>query len=357
MYNRLTNRDYLKISESNAGSVVFSIGVAGCVHRDTITKRNNKADFKHGVASGDPLEDRVILWTRVTPEQHSDVTVSWQMATDVDFNNLVNAGSTLTNSERDYTVKVDAAGLEPGCDYYYRFIAGNKVSAVGRTRTLPRGDVEQVKFVLLNYTNDFNVYAEAAKIENADAALYLGDYIYEHNNVPLIAKESPIKSSNEQHHIAPTNDYDSLHVYRTRYAQHRSDTSLQSLHQKIALITLWDDQKVNSRISNEGADEDKWTSRRLAALQAYFEWMPIRPYIEEENLTINRQFKYGELVDLLMPDKRGDGREQQLNVEDYVDWTTMSVNIDDFQAAVDNYRSTVGKDQFNWLIQPPPGNR
>lgn len=363
MKNRLTRRDFIRMSMLGAGSVVLSVGLTGCGSSSEVTVRSNiKASFKHGVASGDPLSDRVILWTRVKPEQEGDVTVSWEVATDPDFNELVNTGRINTNAERDYTVKVDAAGLDAGSDYYYRFIVGDNISAVGRTRTLPKGDVDQVKFLLLScanyFTGYFNVYKEAAKIENVDAALHLGDYIYEYGNDHQFAKEWSPMLKNEPRQVEPAHDCVNLTDYRMRYAQCRRDEDMQALHRKIAFITVWDDHELANDVYNNGAlgHKDKkhgeWVPRRLAALQAYFEWMPIRPFIENDNLTITRQFKYGQLVDLLMLDTRVIGRDLPVNAEDYMDWDNITLgadNFDKFQAELAKDRSMLGQEQFNWL--------
>ena len=141
------------------------------------------APFYHGVASGDPLSDRVILWTRVTPDEEGAVAVAWRIATDPALQDVVNGGTIVTDAARDYTVKVDADGLAPDHVYYYAFEALGQVSAVGRTRTAPSGPVGHLRFAVVscaNYQNGYyNAYARIAERPDLSAVIHLGDYIYE----------------------------------------------------------------------------------------------------------------------------------------------------------------------------------
>lgn len=125
--------------------------------------------FDHGVASGDPLADAVILWTRVTPVDAGDprpVPVVWEVAEDDAFAAVVREGEAVTDGAADYTVKVDAGGLAPGRTYFYRFRVGAAVSPVGRTRTLPVGPVERLGLAVVSCSNYpagyFNVYRAIA---------------------------------------------------------------------------------------------------------------------------------------------------------------------------------------------------
>jgi alkaline phosphatase D len=142
--------------------------------------------FVHGVASGDPLSDRVILWTRVTPPagHTADIPVQWEVASDATFATLVAKGEATATAAKDYTVKVDATGLKPATVYHYRFTAYSTKSAAARTRTLATGSVAQVKLAVFSCANYpagyFNVYAEAARHNDLDATVHLGDYLYEY---------------------------------------------------------------------------------------------------------------------------------------------------------------------------------
>ena len=105
--------------------------------------------FYHGVASGDPLTDRVILWTRITLDPVVDpVSVNWEIATDTSFSNIINNGSVTTDSTKDYTIKIDATGLQAGTWYYYRFAYDTFKSIIGRTKTLPVGSVNNLRFAV-----------------------------------------------------------------------------------------------------------------------------------------------------------------------------------------------------------------
>jgi alkaline phosphatase D len=146
--------------------------------------------FQHGVASGDPLGDRVILWSRVTPPPTRSaigpIEVEWRIATDSALSRVVRSGAAQAAPERDFTVKVDAAGLEPGREYFYAFTAGGERSPVGRTRTLPGGSPARARFAVVSCSNYpagyFNPYRCIADRDGIDAVLHVGDYIYEFEN-------------------------------------------------------------------------------------------------------------------------------------------------------------------------------
>ena len=163
MKTKYSRRDFLAMSAKGVGAAVVSYGLMGCSSSDDDKQEAApKIQFLHGVASGDPTHSAVILWTRVTPETDGDVKVGWEIATDADFTQMISNGETTTNADRDYTVKVDAIGLDAGTAYYYRFMSGEQVSNAGMTKTLPQGAVEQVKLAVMSCANypagHFNVY-------------------------------------------------------------------------------------------------------------------------------------------------------------------------------------------------------
>ena len=142
--------------------------------------------FRHGVASGDPLADRIILWTRVTPRDPSatgSIIVRWRIGADPELRRVVSSGTAETSGARDYTVKVDAAGLTPGTPYYYAFDVDGEQSPIGRTKTFPASGVERMRFALVSCSNYpagfFNAYAAINKRPDLDAVVHVGDYIYE----------------------------------------------------------------------------------------------------------------------------------------------------------------------------------
>ncbi|HTP00372.1 MAG TPA: PhoD-like phosphatase N-terminal domain-containing protein, partial [Anaerolineales bacterium] len=138
--------------------------------------------FQHGVASGDPLQDRVILWTRLSLPDPDDQQLAWAIAADPQFRNVVGSGTAMACTENDHTIHADAMGLQPGRRYFYRFHALGQTSPIGCTKTLPRDDVKQVRFAQVSSARFgagyFNAYARIAAREDLDFILHLGGYIH-----------------------------------------------------------------------------------------------------------------------------------------------------------------------------------
>lgn len=269
--------------------------------------------FQHGVASGDPLDDRVILWTRVTPAgTPGSVTVNYVVATDPNLTQVVVSGVAKTNPSRDYTVKVDAAGLQAGTTYYYRFTALNETSPIGRTRTLPRGDVSRVRFAVVSCSNYaagyFNAYGRIAQRADLDAVIHLGDYLYEYGAGQYGSLRTP----------DPATEMVTLSDYRRRHAQYKGDADSQAMHRQFPLIAIWDDHEVTNDSWQNGAEnhhpgtEGEWSVRLANALQAYYEWMPVRPVDVNNRRKNYRGYAYGNLVDLLLLEERVGSRSQQI---------------------------------------------
>lgn len=353
MTRNFSRRDFLALSAKGVGAAVLSYGLMGCSSDND--DNTVAADFLHGVASGDPTQDAVIIWTRVTPQTAGDVRVSWQVSRDGAFSDLVTTGEMVTNAERDYTVKVDAIGLESGSRYFYRFMTGDKTSTVGMTKTLPEGAVDSVKLAVMSCANFpagyFNVYELAAQRDDLDAMLHLGDYIYEYGRGGY-ASEHAAELGRE---VLPAGELLSLSDYRSRYGQYRGDASLQKLHAKLAFITVWDDHEVANDTWKDGAEnhnqgEGDFDARKQAALQAYFEWLPIRPWREGNHEEIYRSFSFGDLLDLHMLDTRVLARDKQLDYGNYLDPATGAFNDQQFLADVtDTQRTLLGQTQLLWL--------
>ncbi|WP_345875349.1 alkaline phosphatase D family protein [Shewanella algae] len=353
MTRNFSRRDFLALSAKGVGAAVLSYGLMGCSSDND--DNTVAADFLHGVASGDPTQDAVIIWTRVTPQTAGDVRVSWQVSRDGAFSDLVTTGEMVTNAERDYTVKVDAIGLESGSRYFYRFMTGDKTSTVGMAKTLPEGAVDSVKLAVMSCANFpagyFNVYELAAQRDDLDAMLHLGDYIYEYGRGGY-ASEHAAELGRE---VLPAGELLSLSDYRTRYGQYRGDASLQKLHAKLPFITVWDDHEVANDTWKDGAEnhnqgEGDFDARKQAALQAYFEWLPIRPWREGNHEEIYRSFSFGDLLDLHMLDTRVLARDKQLDYGNYLDPATGAFNDQQFLADVtDTQRTLLGQTQLLWL--------
>ncbi|MCR9090185.1 alkaline phosphatase D family protein [Algiphilus sp.] len=300
--------------------------------------------FRHGVASGDPLSDRVILWTRVTGVADGAL-VHWRVARDPEMQQIVRmAGDGLDlraprrlSAERDYCFKVDVAGLEPGTSYYYDFEVAGSRSPIGRTKTLPTGAVDRVRLALCacsNYSSGwFNAY-RALATRDVDAVLHVGDWFYEG-----ASSNSAIGRPHD-----PPRETVTLEDYRRRHAQYRTDPDLAEAMRQHPFITVWDDHESANNAWIDGAQahdpetEGDWQLRKRAAARAYAEWMPLRLPDPKDPLTIWRQFAFGDLVDLFMLDTRLQRNAPEIE------------NIYD-AAADDPARSMLGADQLQWVRQ------
>lgn len=351
-----------------------TLGLTACGDDDdnitTNTKFNNAASFDHGVASGDPLSDRIILWTRVTPENtgSQQFAVKWMMARDEQMRDMVKQGEVATSAVKDYTVKVDVDGLMPNTVYYYQFVVGNKASRVGRTKTLPVGQVNQVKMAVFSCANYpagfFHVYADAARRNDLDVLIHLGDYIYEYgrtttdaqgNTIPAYASANAAAIDRE---VMPEIEAFTLNSYRTRYAQYKTDPDLQDLHATAPMIAVWDDHELANDTYEDGAEnhqpatEGGWDKRKMEAVTAYHEWMPIRT--SQSQSVIYRNFEFGDLISLNMLDTRVIGRDKQLNYVNYIKPNSIlgfSIDATAFRAASnDSNRELLGLSQSNWLV-------
>ena len=328
---RLNRREFL-ISSTASGLVLPFAG------RGQTPAAHASRVFQHGVASGDPLADRVMLWTRVTGVGRAP-DVSWRVASDPAFARVVASGTVRTSDVRDYTVKVDAGGLDPGSTYYYSFSVGSQRSTVGRTRTLPAAAVSRLRLAVVSCSNYpygfFNVYGRIAGRPDLDAVLHLGDYMYEFEN-GRYGDGTPMGRVPQ-----PVGETITLADYRMRYATYRSDPDLQEAHRQHPFITVWDDHELANNAWRDGAQnhqleaEGDWQSRRESAYRAYLEWMPIREH-SGFNPRLYRSFRFGSLADLVMLDARA-LRDQQ-------------VAPDDLAGIADPKRSILGAAQEAWLV-------
>ena len=298
------------------------------------------AGFAHGVASGDPLADRVILWTRVSPAEGSaaSVSVEWEVASDAAFRRIIRNGTVQTGPERDFTVKVDAAGLKPDTRYHYRFRSGAATSPTGQTATLPqgRGTREMVLAVAscsFYSTGFFNAYRAIAGLDRVDLVLHLGDYIYDYGTAPdELGMSVGLKIGRIP---TPANETITLADYRERYACYRRDPDLQAAHARAPWICVWDDHESANDSWQGGAqnhqpDEGDWATRRTAAVRAYYEWIPIRdPEAGRPFEAINRSFELGDLATLVMLESRLLARSRQLSLGNPDDAPRLVFDISD----------------------------
>ncbi|MEJ5137610.1 MULTISPECIES: alkaline phosphatase D family protein [Acinetobacter] len=355
MPNSISRRELIQKSLASFGALSIPVSLTACgSDNNDSTSPTTKVEFLHGVASGDPLKDRMILWTRITPQDTSlRLEVVWEIATDDKFTQVINTGKVQTASAQDFTVKVDADKLKSGQTYYYRFKFGSVISPVGRTKTLPE-TTSSVQFAVCSCSNYpagyFYVYKEMAKQE-VDAIIHLGDYIYEYGKDGY-ATEEAVKLGRT---LAADNDKEIIKLddYRKRYALYHTDSDLQAAHARHPFIVIWDDHELANDTWKDGAEnhqanEGNFLDRKLAALQAYFEWMPIRPVSATDHLNIYRQFDFGSLVQLTMLDTRILARDKQLDYANYM--TASGLDIAKFQTDLtSSTRTLMGYTQREWL--------
>ncbi|WP_414437267.1 alkaline phosphatase D family protein [Corynebacterium glucuronolyticum] len=311
--------------------------------------------FLHSVASGDPLPDSIILWTRVTPDRDSlpgsglgpDVTVRWDIATDTAFTDTIGTGTAIATAEHDHTVHIDVKGLRPETIYYYRFIVldgdhRGATSPIGRTKTAPAYDSspEEITFATASCANwecgYFSAYRDMAQRGyngELDLVVFLGDYIYEYATGEYAGKSGISRVHHPQWEITTLEDY------RIRYGTYRTDPFLQAAHASTPWVVTWDDHETANNSWSAGAEnhtddpaEGMWTTRRDNAQQAYFEWLPVRVTMDSPERHIYRSFQYGDLMELTMMDLRS-----------YRDAETDPANF------ANPERTMLGSEQFNWL--------
>jgi alkaline phosphatase D len=278
--------------------------------------QDKSGPFRHGVASGDPDQTSIVLWTRVSPDCRA-TAVHWKVAHDPALRELVCEGRATAVLERDHCVKVLAKGLQPGRTYYFNFSAEGYHSPVGRTRTLPDGDFKRLGIALLSCSNYalgyFNAYHAVAGDPSIDFLLHIGDYIYEYGN------EFASQSSFYVRPCDPPHETITLDDYRRRHAITKSDRHSQAMHAAHPLIALWDDHEFGNDAWREGAQnhdpqtEGDWTARRNAAVQAYYEWMPVRDPEPEAALENWRVYRFGNLATLVTLEARLTARDQPVD--------------------------------------------
>ncbi|WP_072687307.1 alkaline phosphatase D family protein [Rhodococcus marinonascens] len=332
------------------GSMVVAVaGLAGAT-AGRASAQTPTPGFVHGVASGDPLPDRVIIWTRITPSADAlpgsgvgqRVPLTWQVATDPDFANIARSGTANSGTATDHTVKVDVTGLRPGTEYFYRFTALGQTSPVGRTRTAPAtdADLSRLRFGVVSCSNweggYFSSYRHLADRDDLDAIVHLGDYIYEYGHGGYGARDGSVRLHDPAHDIV------SLADYRIRHAQYKTDPDLMALHAKVPFIATWDDHESadnsydGGSLDHDPATDGEWGARRAASTQAYFEWMPVRVNGTGTDAALYRRFQFGNLAELSMLDLRT-YRDQEASTG--AGWRTTN----------DPDRTITGRAQMDWL--------
>ncbi|KAK1760147.1 PhoD-like phosphatase-domain-containing protein [Echria macrotheca] len=345
----------------------------------------DQLNFTHGVASGDPLSDSVILWTRCAPALDNDksnttvsghaelythdndgfvraskatVCVEWRISTSKDFAKASDEGRVYTSSDVDFTIKVEARRLKPFTTYYYQFniCDSNVTSPLGRTKTIPakgKKVASPIKLAVYSCSNYpfgfFNAFGNTVRKDSVDYVLHLGDYIYEYKN-------GDYGWGNSLGRIPlPDREIVTLYDYRKRIATYRTDLDLLASHQNFPWIPVWDDHEVADNTYRDGMShlnntEDSFIhdggvsvdQRKANAVRAYFEWMPIRQVEMDDNLRIWRNFEFGDLFDLIMLDTR----QYDRSITDLY-WNTEYVGA----IAEDTGRSLMGARQEAWFYR------
>ena len=323
MDRRIFLRSAMYFTVASAGMNLTACGGSG--------RSAKKGDFTFplGVASGDPKESSVVFWTRcISTNDKDNIPLRLDVSPNASFD-VVAASVELTATRGyDFTVRAKLTNLIPNSTYYYRFVSGQDISAIGQTKTMPAASSSptQCRFAWMT-CQDWSVNHWGAMdmlaTEQIDFLVHLGDYIYETVGASFQSGQAEPAHSR----ITLPNGLgvsgggsgiyaNSLEDYRTLYRTYRSDTRLQELHRKFPLIAIWDDHefsddcwKDHQTYSNENTKE---TSRRRSANQAWVEYMPIDfgdvsfdlNNAAYDNIRIYRDFKYGKLLHLVMTDQR-----------------------------------------------------
>ncbi|QNQ08785.1 alkaline phosphatase D family protein [Sphingomonas alpina] len=306
--------------------------------------------FTHSVASGEPASDSMLLWTRYVPADGGAVELKAEVSTTADFAKVVSGGVQITGPWRDHTAKITVAGLKPGTAYHYRFVAPDGgISPVGRTKTLPEGQVARFRAAIFSCSNlafgYFNAYAHAVARDDLDLTIHLGDYFYEYKpgDYPslkdTVGNRLPLPASEILH----------LADYRLRYGSYRADPDLQALHAKHPMIVQWDDHESANDSWEGGAQnhqpgEGDWNDRRAASIQAYREWMPVsdEPW---------KAYDIGTLATLFRTETRLLGRTKQPDLEPLLKGADPARALVDFRngAWMDPGATMMGTQQEYWL--------
>jgi alkaline phosphatase D len=345
---RWARRRFLTVTGAAAG-LALTAGLP--LAAQATARRTYDYPFTLGVASGDPLPDGVVIWTRLAPqplepfggmEYGTKVPVRWEVAEDEGFRRVVRKGITFADSEFAHSVHIDVRGLRPSAEYYYRFMAGSDVSPVGRTKTAPAvgAAVSALNFAFASCQHRvvgyYTAYQHMAQ-EDLDVVIHLGDYIYEGGDQGTLGRG----------HF-PARTLSNLADYRIRFAQYKTDPNLQAAHTAFPWIVTLDDHEVLSNWVSKYSfyypqeSFEQFLIRRANAFRAYWEHMPLRlgQLPTGPDMPLYRRFTYGNLAEFSVLDTR-QYRDDQL----YNDGTAPP---DEFTR--DPNRQMIGAQQERWLF-------
>lgn len=356
-------------------------GLAACTTTDLAISpaRPESVSFDHGVASGDATSDAVVLWTRVTPETQTSsaimVRVYYSVSRDAiqsldgsidPVSAVIESAPLSTSASRDYTVKVDLKNLQADTVYYYRFAVdgpdGVQLSPIGKTRTMPAAGGEKMSLAVVSCSNwpfgYFNVYKAISERDDVDAVIHLGDYIYEYG---VDGYGGQVGETLGRRHD-PVTEIVTLEDYRTRHRQYKSDPALQAAHAIAPWYCTWDDHESTNDSYRTGAqnhnpeeNEGDWTTRKQMAVQAYFEWMPVRePVPGMAREAFYRKMDFGDLATIFLLESRLLGRSDEISWFDELtpdmSFEEIMTKVGEVRAKVDDpSRTMLGQVQEDWL--------
>jgi alkaline phosphatase D len=349
--NKWNRRNFLQA----AGGIAL---MSGFSRRPVFAQALGEYPFTLGVAAGDPWPDGFVIWTRLAPrplEEHggmptAQVPVRWEVAEDEAFTRVVRQGETMAIPELAHSVHVEVEGLEPHRHYWYRFAtAGSDLSQAGLARTAPARDagVDRMRIAIAGCQHYEMGYYEAWKHLAAEADLDLvfhyGDYIYEGGATAMGPRPNAAWQAVRQH---VGNEIYSIDDYRRRYALYKSDADLQAAHVACAFAVSFDDHEVDNNfagtIDEHGTAPEIFALRRIGALQAWYEHMPVRraqfPHVS--GLTAYRRLDFGRLLRMHVMDTRSYRSDQPCHddMRTGCDWATEH-----------NSPNVLGQAQESWL--------
>jgi len=309
--------------------------------------------FTLGVASGDPLPDSVILWTRLAPEEplSDDVDVEWEVASDEAMGDIVTSGVVTARRALGNSVHVDATGLEPDSVYWYRFRLGEYETEPARTRTFaaPGTTPGRFTFAFSSCQNweqgNYAAYRDVVERGDLDAFVFLGDYIYEYASGGYADERGRTTGQDFE--------CETLDQYRQRYALYRSDPLLRAAHALVPWIITWDDHEVDNDYADDSSENDDarraFLARRAAAYQAWYEFMPVRlDPPSGADFDIYRSFAHGDLVHFHVLDTRQYRSDQQSN-EPFVEQLGEAVQVRDEELVWSPDHTMLGAAQNRWV--------
>jgi len=338
-------------------SALAALSSASSVRAQRGDIRNTDYPFSLGVASGSPLPDAVVIWTRVLRDPLDAAampavafSVRWEMAEDEGFRRIVAKGTASAAPELAHSVHVDVTGLQPGRWYWYRFMLGDAVSPTGRTRTAPAAASlpDALKLAVASCQHwEFGSYAAHRHITAAapDLVAFVGDYIYEWGPYQLQHPQGALR----------THESFTLAEYRARYAQYKTDRDLQAAHLAAPWIVTWDDHEVANDYGNDRDErlDPRFIDRRAAAYQAFYEHMPLRLQLPKAgdfaHMRIYQRYDWGRLARFHVLDDRQYRAYHACQPRGR--GGSSSVMLRDCPALADPTRSMLGREQEQWLAQ------